>query len=244
MCWCVFRKRGGGWLESVRREFPNFSRWTAHFQLLKFKLWQTQTHQHERVKEHVCVGLRVEDACCSDFQLQPVWWWTLDLKEKRRKELFEKKHTKNGLENPKSKPAVNSWGDGLRRVRETGRTNERRDMGRERLTRGLLLRLGVLLTAVCVCVHVYLEMRWWGAPAALGLGRPTQVSRDWGQQSRTKRAPAEAEKQDKSVKRRISYVRTLKKDRKRDEDRGEPSPPCCPPPNSRRKVISHQLLSL
>lgn len=117
-------------------------------------------------------------------------------------------------------------------------------MGRERLTRGLLLRLGVLLTAVCVCVHVYLETRWWGAPAALGSGRPTQVSRDWGQQSRTKRAPAEAEKQDKSIKRRISYVRTLRKDRKRDEDRGEPSPPCCPPPHSRRKVISHQLLSL
>lgn len=115
-------------------------------------------------------------------------------------------------------------------------------MGRERLTRGLLLRLGVLLTAVCVCVHVYLETQWRGAPAALGLERPTQVSREWGQQIRTKQA--DAEKQDKSIKRRISYVRTLKKDRKRDEDRGEPSPPCCPPPHSRRKVISHQLLSL
>lgn len=117
------------------------------------------------------------------------------------------------------------------------------DMGRERLTRGLLLRLGVLLTAVCVCVHVYLETQRRGAPAALVLGRPTQSSQDRGQQSRTEQVSADAEEQDRSIKRRISYVRTLKKDRKRDEDGEEPSPPCCPPPHSRRKVIFHQLLS-
>lgn len=108
------------------------------------------------------------------------------------------------------------------------------DMGKERLTRGLLLRLGVLLTAVCVCVHVYLETGWRGAPAPLG--RPTQSSQNRGQQSRTKPA---TEDQDRSLKRRVSYVRTLKKDaqvKKKDEDREEPSPPCCPPLRPHRKT--------
>ncbi|XP_059211743.1 probable methyltransferase-like protein 24 [Centropristis striata] len=106
------------------------------------------------------------------------------------------------------------------------------DMGRERLTRGLLLRLGVLLTAVCVCVHVYLETSWQRAPAPLG--RPTQAgSQNLGQQSKTK---PEAEERDRKVKRRISYVRTLKKDRKRDEDREDPSAPCCPPVHPHRKT--------
>ncbi|XP_070782043.1 probable methyltransferase-like protein 24 isoform X1 [Enoplosus armatus] len=103
------------------------------------------------------------------------------------------------------------------------------DMGRERLTWGLLLRLGILLTAVCVCVHVYLETGV-GAPTPLALGRPTQTSQNWGQQSRTKHVSAEAEEKDRSIKRRISYVRTLKKDRE------DPSPPCCPPPRPRRKT--------
>lgn len=119
------------------------------------------------------------------------------------------------------------------------------DMGRERLTWGLLLRLGVLLTAVCVCVHVYLETQWRGAPAALALARPTQPTQDWGRQSRTKQVSAEAEEQDNRIKRRVSYIRTLKKDsraRKRGDDRGDLSPPCCPPPHSRRKVIFHQLV--
>ncbi|XP_037306201.2 probable methyltransferase-like protein 24 isoform X1 [Pungitius pungitius] len=90
------------------------------------------------------------------------------------------------------------------------------DMGRERLTRGFLLRLGVLLTAVCVCVHVYLETSWRGAPGPPSgrLTRSAQQSR--GQVSRTKPGP---EERDRSVKRRISYVRTLKKD-----SRGEPPP--------------------
>ncbi|KAI3364285.1 hypothetical protein L3Q82_011091, partial [Scortum barcoo] len=127
------------------------------------------------------------------------------------------------------------------------RTKRRPDMGRERLTWGLLLRLrlGVLLTAVCVCVHVYLETGWRGAaPAPLALGRPAQSSQSWGQQSRTKRISAEAEGQDRSIKRRISYVRTLKKDspaRKRDEDREDPSPACCPPPRPRRRVSCASL---
>ncbi|XP_074470794.1 putative methyltransferase-like protein 24 [Sebastes fasciatus] len=111
------------------------------------------------------------------------------------------------------------------------------DMGRERLTRGLLLRLGVLLTAVCVCVHVYLETSWRGAPAPAPLGRPTQSSQNWGQQQ--SRAKLEAEEQDRSIKRRISYVRTLKKDsqaRKRDEDKEDPSPPCCPQVRPHRKT--------
>lgn len=111
-------------------------------------------------------------------------------------------------------------------------------MGRERLTWGLLLRLGALLTAVCVCVHVYLETGWRGAaPAPLAPGRPAESSQSWGQQSRTKRISAGAEGQDRSVKRRISYVRTSKKDSlARGEDREDPSPACCPPPRPRRRT--------
>ncbi|KAM8832256.1 putative methyltransferase-like protein 24 [Spinachia spinachia] len=94
------------------------------------------------------------------------------------------------------------------------------EMGRERLTRGFLLRLGLLLTAVCVCVHVYLETSWRGAPGPSG--RPTRSSQTRGQASRTKQ---EAEEGDS--KRRISYVRTLKKDSRAgrwDGDRGQPPP--------------------
>ncbi|XP_041661492.1 methyltransferase-like protein 24 [Cheilinus undulatus] len=107
-------------------------------------------------------------------------------------------------------------------------------MGRERLTRGLLLRLGALLTAVCVCIHVYLETGWRGAPAPLALGHPTLPSQNLGQQIRTKQVSAEAQKQDKSIKRRISYVRTPKKDKKKDEE--DPSEPCCPPAHPHRKA--------
>lgn len=118
------------------------------------------------------------------------------------------------------------------------------DMGRERLTLGLLLRVSILLTAVCLCIHVYLETGWKGRPAPLALGRPTQSSQIRGQQSRMKQLSAEAEVTDKGIKRRISYVRTLKKDNlgKKDKD---PSPLCCPPLHLHKKVrlVYHQLLS-
>ncbi|XP_069552631.1 probable methyltransferase-like protein 24 isoform X1 [Brachyistius frenatus] len=113
------------------------------------------------------------------------------------------------------------------------------DMGRERLTLGLLLRLGILLTAVCVCVHVYLETGWQVSPAPLTSGHPSQSNQNRGQQSRIKRVPAEAEEQDKSIKRRISYVRTVKKDNianKRNEVSEDPSPPCCPPLHPHKKT--------
>lgn len=95
------------------------------------------------------------------------------------------------------------------------------DMGRERLTLGLLLRLSILLTAVCVCIHVYLETGWQGSQT------PPQSNQNSGQQSRMRQVSAESEEQDKSVKRRISYVQMQKKDRisrNRDEAREDPSP--------------------
>ncbi|XP_023256261.1 methyltransferase-like protein 24 isoform X1 [Seriola lalandi dorsalis] len=104
-------------------------------------------------------------------------------------------------------------------------------MGRERLTLGLLLRLGILLTTVYVCVHVYLDTSWRRAPAPLAFEHPIQSRQNLGQQSRTKRVSAETEEQDRSIKRRISYVRTLKKDgpaKKRDENREAPSSPLHP----------------
>ncbi|XP_029902416.1 methyltransferase-like protein 24 [Myripristis murdjan] len=102
-------------------------------------------------------------------------------------------------------------------------------MGREWFTRGLLLRLCILLAALCVCLHVYLERGRRGAPAPQASGRPTQTS----QESRGKRVSL-----DRSVKRRVSYIRTLKKDspvRRTDGDREDPSPACCPPLHPHRK---------
>ncbi|XP_041831964.1 methyltransferase-like protein 24 [Melanotaenia boesemani] len=113
------------------------------------------------------------------------------------------------------------------------------DMCRDRLTLGLLLRLGVLLTAVCVCIHVYLDMGWQGTAAPLTLGRPTQSSHNWGQQSRTKVISAATQEQDKDIKKRISHVRTLKKEsltRKRDQDGEDPLQLCCPPLHLQRKT--------
>ncbi|XP_042247440.1 methyltransferase-like protein 24 isoform X2 [Thunnus maccoyii] len=113
------------------------------------------------------------------------------------------------------------------------------DMCRERLTQGLLLRLGILLTAVCVSIHVYLEAGWRGTPAPLAVGHPIRSCHNCGQQSRSKRVSAEPGAQGRSIKRRISYVRMLKKDspaEKRDGDKEDPSLPCCPPLLSQKKA--------
>ncbi|KAM4633535.1 putative methyltransferase-like protein 24 [Polymixia lowei] len=106
--------------------------------------------------------------------------------------------------------------------------------GKESLSKGLVLRACILLTALCVCVHVYLERGWRGAPAPLASGRPAQGR---GQQTRAKRVPSEPDR-DLTLKRRVSYVRTLRKDglaQKREDDRRDPSPSCCPPLRPHRK---------
>ncbi|XP_071374978.1 probable methyltransferase-like protein 24, partial [Centroberyx affinis] len=113
-----------------------------------------------------------------------------------------------------------------------------------RLTGGLLLRACFLLAAACVCVHVYLERGHGGAPAPLASGRPAQTGHK--PQTRGKRVssgPNDAAEQDGSVKRRVSYVRTLKKDKKGDGDgdREDPSPACCPPPRLHRKSPRWQI---
>lgn len=130
------------------------------------------------------------------------------------------------------------------RARDTRGTSKWTDMARERLTRGLLLRLGVVLTAVCVSVHIYLETHRRGAPAALVSRRPTQSVQDLGK--RSKQPSRGVEEHNGGVKRRISYVRSPRKDvpaRRKDRDGEGPSPLCCPPPHSHRKVTSHLLPS-
>lgn len=115
-------------------------------------------------------------------------------------------------------------------------------MGKDRLTRGLLLRACILLTALCMCIHVYLERGRRGAPAPSAAGRPAaQTTQERGLQTGARRDPSRDPKppnQDRTVKRRVSYVRTLKKDslvRSRDGDGEEPSPTCCLPLHPRRK---------
>ncbi|XP_029966253.1 methyltransferase-like protein 24 isoform X2 [Salarias fasciatus] len=101
------------------------------------------------------------------------------------------------------------------------------DMCGERPTPGLLLRLGILLTAVCVFIHLYLDSGWRGAPTPQGLGTPPQRYRKPGQHGRMKQASADSEERDRSVKGRVAYVRTLKKEspaKKGSEDREDPSP--------------------
>ncbi|KAM9355939.1 putative methyltransferase-like protein 24 [Pholidichthys leucotaenia] len=113
-------------------------------------------------------------------------------------------------------------------------------MGRDRLTLGLLLRLGILLTAVCVCIHIYLETGWQSVSAPSTRGRPTQSYQYFAQQSRIKQvSTAQVREPDRSIKKRIFYIHRLKKDSpvwKSDEDREDPSPPCCPPLRLHRKA--------
>lgn len=81
-------------------------------------------------------------------------------------------------------------------------------LGRQRLTRGLLLRLGLLLAAAGLTVHIYLETKRRAAPAAAVLpGGPATASGSIqdGEQ-RSKLSSGEEEKAEK--RRRTSYVRS------------------------------------
>lgn len=84
-----------------------------------------------------------------------------------------------------------------------------------------MLRVCVLLTALCVCVHVYLERGRRGAPPPLPQRRPSPASL----------APQERN-------RGVSYVRTLKKDPeawRRTRGNKDPSATCCPHLRPNRK---------
>uniref|UniRef100_A0A4W5LPX1 Methyltransferase like 24 n=1 Tax=Hucho hucho TaxID=62062 RepID=A0A4W5LPX1_9TELE len=115
-------------------------------------------------------------------------------------------------------------------------------MWRDRLTRGLALRLCLLLTALCVCLHVYLELgERRGAPSPLTLGRPTQTSQvllDSGARKLGAADPMEhpVGAEDRAVKRRVSYIRTPKKDSVAGKTVGREEPStCCPPLRLNRK---------
>ncbi|XP_028996389.1 probable methyltransferase-like protein 24 [Betta splendens] len=82
-------------------------------------------------------------------------------------------------------------------------------MGRGRLSRGSLLLLGALLTAACVCLHVYLDPDWREAPARPGRSRVHRAG--------TRPASAEAAG--------VSGVREIPA-RGRERERGASSP-CC-----------------
>ncbi|KAM4713586.1 putative methyltransferase-like protein 24 isoform 2-T2 [Anableps anableps] len=109
------------------------------------------------------------------------------------------------------------------------------DMCREKVNVGLLLRLAVLLTALCLCIHVvYLEINWQSPPPPLALGRPTQPDLKRGQQTRMKHGSAE--KQEKNFESRTSYLHILSKDGQ-VRKQNEPLPPCCPPLSPHRKAL-------
>lgn len=104
----------------------------------------------------------------------------------------------------------------------------------QRPTLGLLLRLGILLTALCVCIHLYLDWGWRGA--ARGPAPP--ASRKWAGHARTQPV-SDSEDQDTSVRRRVSYVRSPKKDNVSQKSGGQgedPAPPCCPLHHPHRKA--------
>nr|XP_046148119.1 probable methyltransferase-like protein 24 [Oncorhynchus gorbuscha] len=115
-------------------------------------------------------------------------------------------------------------------------------MGRDRLTRGLVLRLCLLLTALCVCVHIYLELgNRRGAPSHLILGCPTQTNQvlpDKGARTQGTKDPMEPNfgTEDRAMKRMVSYVRTLKNDSVAGKTGGGDNPStCCPPLRPKRK---------
>lgn len=83
------------------------------------------------------------------------------------------------------------------RIGRSRRTN----MNRGRLTPRLLLRLGILLTAVCLCIYVYLETGWKASLASSDLG--TQFVQNWGQ-LKINLASAEVEEREESWE--ISYI--------------------------------------
>ncbi|XP_043962041.1 methyltransferase-like protein 24 isoform X1 [Gambusia affinis] len=112
-------------------------------------------------------------------------------------------------------------------------------MRREKVNVGLLLRLAVLLTALCWCIHVvYLETSWQSSPPPLALGHPTQHALNQDQQPRMKHGPVD--KQEKDFESRTSYLHALIKDgqvRKQNVDKDQLLPPCCPPLNPHRKAL-------
>uniref|UniRef100_A0A3P9HDC0 Methyltransferase like 24 n=1 Tax=Oryzias latipes TaxID=8090 RepID=A0A3P9HDC0_ORYLA len=81
--------------------------------------------------------------------------------------------------------------------------SKRTNMNRGRLTPRLLLRLGILLTAVCLCIYVYLETGWKASLASSDLG--TQFVQNWGQ-LKINLASAEVEEREESWE--ISYIHT------------------------------------
>ncbi|XP_010880422.2 methyltransferase-like protein 24 [Esox lucius] len=107
-------------------------------------------------------------------------------------------------------------------------------LGRDRLIRGLALRLCLLLTAVCVCVHIYLELGVSpGPPPPL----TSQLQQDKGRGGRDPMQPSVGG-QDRMVKRRVSYVRTLNKDSVGGKTGGgDDQSTCCPPLRPDRKSL-------
>ncbi|XP_014328193.1 methyltransferase-like protein 24 [Xiphophorus maculatus] len=112
-------------------------------------------------------------------------------------------------------------------------------MCREKVNVGLLLRLAVLLTALCWCIHVvYLETSWQSSPPPSALGHPTQHDLNQDQQPRMKHGPVD--NQEKDFESRTSYLHALIKDgqvRKQNVDKEQLLPPCCPPLNPHRKAL-------
>ncbi|XP_053737392.1 probable methyltransferase-like protein 24 [Synchiropus splendidus] len=84
---------------------------------------------------------------------------------------------------------------------------------------GLLLRLGLLLTAVCVSLHVYLESHW----------------QRWEQPSRGEQDPVRSEEQ--PLRRRVTYIHSLRR-------KGQAGQDSSPPPLKAHKKTSRWRIDL
>ncbi|XP_038160120.1 methyltransferase-like protein 24 [Cyprinodon tularosa] len=105
------------------------------------------------------------------------------------------------------------------------------DMCGEKVSLSLLLRLAVLLIAVCLCIHiVYLETSWQSSPPPLTLGRPSHHDLNWSQQ--TKMKSGSSKKLEKTYESRKSSLWTLRK-----KEHPHPSPACCPPLHPHKKAL-------
>ena len=100
--------------------------------------------------------------------------------------------------------------------------------------------MGALITVLLVCVHVYLERGRKGAPPPLPQRPPSPTSLALQERGAHTRGGRPVDKQgDRELKRRVSYVRTLKKDPEAGRKAGgseDPTATCCPHLGPHKKV--------
>lgn len=111
-------------------------------------------------------------------------------------------------------------------------------MGRDSERACLVFRVCVLLAALGVCLHLYLWRGGTAPPPSPGKpGRPGRTPPQATAGGEGGAAPDSNGGGDAALKRRVTYVRTLKRDAKAVK---EGPTGCCPPLHPRKKVSANR----